>query len=155
MVHTGSCAVACEPDFYRLLRSFGRPNVRDGVPRKCAKSGCLELIIVQPFAGNSDGDLRPREHLVQLDPVDEKTSGDADQEKIKAGSYAAPKMNLKKRSSYPHALGAPPQAFQERGAIAHRIPCANCLRGFKRTSRPTRYRTITSTRRGMSPSKSE
>src|SRR5262245_34971490 len=58
-VHSASVAITCKPDFYCLLRSLRRPNVSDGVLRKCAKSSRLELIIIEPLSRNGDRDRRP------------------------------------------------------------------------------------------------
>src|SRR5262249_50987773 len=136
------------------FRSLCRPDICHSVIGIRAHRGGFELIVVEAFSGNGDGHRRSGEHFVQLDSVNQKASGDADEEQVQTGRNAAPEMNLKQCSPRPHALRASPELLDKRRAIAHCDPCTYRL-GFKRMSRPTRYKTTASTRRGISPSASE
>src|SRR5262249_15704055 len=126
----------------------------DRVIGKCANCCGFELIVVQTFTADSNGQCRPVEHLVQLDSKDEQTASQADEDKIKPDGNAAPEMDLEKRSPSPHALRPPPQTLEKGSAVVHRVPCSYCF-GFVSTSRPTRYRTTANAWRGIIASRSE
>ena len=136
------------------LGSFWGQTCETGITGKRLQCGLLQLLIRHPFARRRERQGRPVEHIVQFDAEDENTAADADDQQIQADGDSAPQMDLKQCLACPDGLRAAPDPFNQPGRFAHCVPCTYRL-GFRRSSRPTMYRTTVNMTSGISPNKSE